>query len=120
MLHGPQIQNLEQLDGMVAKCNFCTLEYSNTSHFVTLVPRLEYSTHLLDEISVILKKKRDDLKKSHKSFVDFNEIGDIELQAIKLERTVSFSLEVLTLIKKRTKKISNVNSIPWFFRPLSQ
>ena len=112
MLHGPQIQNFDQLDGMVAKCNVCTLEYSNTSHFVTLVPRLEYSTNLLDKISEILKKKRDDLKKSNKSFVDFDEIDDTELKAIKLELIVSFSLEVLTLIKKRTKKISNVNSIP--------
>ncbi len=112
MLHGPQIQNLEQLDDMVAKCNICTLEYSNTSHFVTLVPRLEYSTNLLDDISEILKKKRDEIKKSNKSFVDFDEIDDIELKAIKLELTVSFSLEVLALIKKRTKKISNVNSIP--------
>jgi hypothetical protein len=112
LLHGPQIQNFDQLDGMVAKCNVCTFEYSNTSHFVTLVPRLEYSTNLLDEISEILKKKRDEIKKSNKSFVDFDEIDDIELKAIKLERTVSFSLEVLTLIKKRTKKISNVNSIP--------
>ncbi len=97
---------------MVARCNVCTLEYSNTSHFVTLVPRLEYSTNLLDEISEILKKKRDEIKKSNKSFVDFDEIDDITLGAIKLERTVSFSLEVLTLIKKRTKKISNVNNIP--------
>jgi hypothetical protein len=112
LLHGPQIQNFDQLDGMVAKCNVCTFEYSNTSHFVTLVPRLEYSTNLLDEISEILKKKRDEIKKSNKSFVDFDEIDDIELKAIKLEQTVSFSLEVLTLIKKRTKKISNVNSIP--------
>jgi len=109
LLHGPQIQNFDQLDGMVTKCNICTLEYSNISHFVTLVPRLEYSANLLDEISEILKKKRDELKKSNKSFVDFD---DIELKAIKLELTVSFSLEVLTLIKKRTKKISNVNSIP--------
>ena len=112
MLHGPQIQNFDQLDGMVAKCNVCTFEYSNTSHFVTLVPRLEYSTNLLDEISEILKKKRDEIKKSNKSFVDFDEIDDIELKAIKLELIVSFSLEVLTSIKKRTKKISNVNSIP--------
>ena len=97
---------------MVAKCNICALEYSNTSHFVTLVPRLEYSTNLLDEISEILKKKRDETKKSNKSFVDFDETDDIELKAIKLERTVYFSLEVLTLIKKRNKKISNVNSIP--------
>ena len=112
MLHGPHINTLAQIAGLVTKCTDCTLEYSNTSHFVTLVPRLEYSTNLLNEISEILKKKSNELKKSNKSFVDFDEIDDITLGAIKLERTVSFSLEVLTLIKKRTKKISNVNSIP--------
>jgi len=112
LLHGPQIQNLDQLYGMVGKCNVCTLEYSNTSHFVTLVPRLEYSINLLDEIAEILKKKRDDLTKSNKSLVvDFDETDDT-LQAINLEQTISFSLEVLTIIKKRTDKISNVNSIP--------
>ncbi len=61
MLHGPQIQNLDQY-GMVDKCNVCTLEYSNTSHFVTLVPRLEYSINLLDDIIQILKEKKDELK----------------------------------------------------------
>jgi hypothetical protein len=96
---------------MVGKCNVCTLEYSNTSHFVTLVPRLEYSINLLDEIAEILKKKRDDLTKSNKVLViDFDETDDT-LQGIKIEQTISFSLEVLTLIKKRTDKISNVNSI---------
>ena len=113
MLHGPQIQNLDQLCGMVAKRNICTLEYSNTSYSVTLVPRLEYSINLLDEIVDILKKKRDEIKKSNKLLViDFDETDDVTLGAIKLERTVSFCLETLTLIKKRTKQISNVTSIP--------
>ena len=113
MLHGPQIQNLDQLCGMAVKCNVYTLEYSNTSYSVTLVPRLEYSIHILDEIVSILKKKRDDLKKSNKLLVtDFDETSDVTLGAINLERTVSFSLETLTLIKKRTKQISNVTSIP--------
>ena len=69
MLQGPQIQNLEQLDGMVVKCHVCTLEYENTSHSVTLVPRLEYSVNLLDEIVEILKKKRNDLKKSKNDLI---------------------------------------------------
>ncbi len=98
---------------MAVKCNVYTLEYSNTSYSVTLVPRLEYSIHLLDEIVSILKKKRDDLRKSNKLLVtDFDETSDVTLGAINLERTVSFSLETLTLIKKRTKQISNVTSIP--------
>jgi len=113
LLQGPQIQNLEQLDGMVVKCNVCTLEYSNTSHSVTLVPRLEYSVNLLDEIVEILKKKRNDLKKSNKDLViDFDEMSNTHLKAIELERIMAFSLETLSQIKKRTEKISDVNSIP--------
>jgi len=113
LLQSPQIQNLEQLDGMVVKCNVCTLEYSNTSHSVTLVPRLEYSANLLDEIVKILKKKRNDLKKSNKDLViDFDETNKTHLKAIELERIVVFSLEILYKIKKRTGRISDVNSIP--------
>jgi len=113
LLHSTQIQNLDQLNGMVTKHNICTLEYSNTSYSVTLVPRLEYSINLLDEIVDILKKKRDEIKKSNKLLViDFDETDDVTLGMIKLERTVSFCLETLTLIKKRTKQISNITSIP--------
>jgi hypothetical protein len=113
LLQGPQIQNLGQLDGMVIKCNVCTLEYSNTSHSVTLVPRLEYSINLLDEIVKILKKKRNDLKKSNKDLViDFDETDETHLKAIELERTLAFSLEILYKIKKRIGRVSDVNSIP--------
>jgi len=116
LLQGPQIQNLEQLDGMVVKCNVCTLEYENTSHSVTLVPRLEYSVNLLDEIVEILKKKRNDLKKSNKDLViDFDEMNNTHLKAIQLERIMAFSLETLSQIKKRTERISDVNSIPKVF-----
>ncbi len=98
---------------MLVKCNVCTLEYANTSNSVTLVPRLEYSINLLDEIVEILKKKRNDLKKSNKSLVvDFDETDITHLKAIKLEQTMVFSLEILTQIKKRTRKICDVNSIP--------
>ncbi len=116
MLQRPQIQNLDQLNGMLVKCNVCTLEYANTSHSVTLVPRLEYSINLLDEIVEILKKKRNDLKKSNKSLVvDFDETDNSHLKAIELERIMAFSLEILSQIKKRIGRISDVNSIPQVF-----
>ena len=103
---------------MLVKCNVGTLEYANTFHSVTLVPRLEYSINLLDEIVEILKKKRNDLKKSNKSLVvDFDETNDTHLKAIKLEQTMTFSLEILTQIKKRTGRISDVNSIPEVLPP---
>ncbi len=98
---------------MLVKCDLSTLEYANISHSVTLVPRLEYSINLLDEIIDILKKKRRDLKKSNRSLVDdFNDTNDTHLKAIELERIMVFSLEILSQIKRRIGKISGVNSIP--------
>jgi len=97
---------------MLVKCNVSTLEYANTSNSVTIVPRLEYSINLLDEIIEIIKKKRNDLKKSNKFLVvDFDETDNTHLKAIELERTVAFSLETLSQIKKRIGRISDVNSI---------
>jgi len=113
LLQGPQIQNLEQQNSMLIKCDVGTLEYANISHSVTLVPRLEYSVNLLDDIIEILKEKRHDLKKSNRSLVaDFDETDNTHLKAIELERIIAFSLEILSHIKKRTTRISGVNSIP--------
>ena len=113
MLQYPQIQNLEPHNNMLIKCNVSTLEYANISHSVTLVPRLEYSVNLLEDIVEILKKKRHDLKKSNKSLVaNFDETDNIHLKAIELERIIVFSLEILSQIKKRTRRISGINSIP--------
>jgi hypothetical protein len=94
---------------MLVKCSVDKLEYENMSHSVTIVPRLEYSVNLLDEIIEILKKKRNDLQKSNQ---DFDETDEIFLKAIELERIIVFSLEILIQIKKRTRSISNVRSIP--------
>jgi len=75
--------------------------------------RLEYSINLLDDIVEILKKKRYDLKKSNRSLVaNFDDTDNTHLKAIELERIVTFSLEILSEIKKRTRRISGVNSIP--------
>ena len=98
---------------MLVKCNIEPLESVNTSHSVTLVPRLEYSVNLLDDIVEILSEKRDELQKSNKEMIyDFDETDMTHLKAIELEQTIVFSLETLTQIKKRTARISGVTSIP--------
>jgi len=98
---------------MLVKCDIGKLENVNISNFVTLVPRLKYSINLLDDIIEILKKKRYDLKKSNRSLViDFDETDNFQLKALELERIVAFSLEILFQIKKRTERISSINSIP--------
>ncbi len=98
---------------MLVKCDVSHLEYGHISNSVTLVPRLEYSVNLLDSIIEILKKKRYDLKKLNRSLIiDFDETNSTHLEAIELERITVFSLEILSQIKKRTGRISAVNSIP--------
>jgi len=98
---------------MSVKCDINTLDCANISNSVTLVPRLEYSINLLDDVVKILKKKRHDLKKSNRSLVvDFDETDNSHLRAIELERIVAFSLEILSQIKKRTGRISDINNIP--------
>jgi len=90
---------------MLVKCYVSTLECAHISHSVTLVPRLEYSINLLDDIIEILKKKRYDLKKLNRSLVvDFDETDNAHLKAIELERIMAFSLEILSQIKKKNQK----------------
>lgn len=98
---------------MLAKSNVHQLEYETVSHSVTLVPRLEYSVNLMTEILQILKKKRNGIKKSNKILVvDFDEGNQDHVNAIKLERTIMLSLDILTQIQKRTNAISDVHNIP--------
>ncbi len=106
---------------MLVKYDVRPLEYENISHSVPLVPRLEYSVNLLDDIIEILEKKRHDLKKLNKHLVvDFDETNNTHLKAIELERIMIFSLEVLFEIKKRTRRISGINGIPKVFPTLIQ
>ena len=98
---------------MLVKYNFDTIRYENISHSVTLVPRLEYSTHLLSEIVDILTEKLNNLKKSNSDLVlFFDESDKNHYIALELEQNLNFSLSVLLHIKKRITCISGVNSIP--------
>ena len=98
---------------MLVKCTVNQLDDENISHSIPLVPRLEYSVTLLDEISGILKSKRESLKKSNKDLnTDFDETDKTHIDSLKLEQTIAFSFEVLLQTKKRIARISGVNSIP--------
>ncbi len=98
---------------MLVKCTVNSLDDVNISHSIPLVPRLEYSVNLLDEISGILKSKKESLKKSNKDLnTDFDETDKTHLDSLKLEQTIAFSFEVLLQTKKKIERISGVNSIP--------
>jgi len=98
---------------MLVKCSVDSLEVENISYSVTLVPRLEYSVNLLDDVIEILEGKQSNLKKSNKDLIlDFDESDKTHVSALKLEHLVEFSLEILLQVKKNMMQISNVGSIP--------
>ena len=89
-----------------------SLNHDTISNSVPLVPRLEYSLNLLNDIIDVIEKKRFDLSNSNQYLInDFDENDESTLDYIKLEQSVAFSLEILFQIKNRTKSISDVTSI---------
>ena len=98
---------------MLINYNVNSLEVGNISHSVTIVPRLEYSVNLLDDVIKILDDKQNELKKSNKDLIlDFDESDKIHVSAMKLEYLVKFSLEILLQVKKNVMQIYIVGSIP--------
>ena len=113
LLHRPQIQNLSQQYSMLVNYSFDTVESENASHSVTLVPRLEYSINLLDNIIDTLQEKRIELKLVNEYLVaDFNSEEPSHVKDVELEHLVVFSLEILIKIKNQIGSISGINSIP--------
>ena len=98
---------------MLVNYDIDTMEFENTSHFVTLVPRLDYSVNLLNDIIKILQEKRFELKNINQHLVtDFDKNDQSHLKNIKLEHLVVYSLEILLKIKNQIGSISGINSIP--------
>jgi hypothetical protein len=88
------------------------LDHNTISNSVPLVPRLEYSVNLLNDIIDVIEEKRFDLRVSNQYLINnFDENDESALDSIKLEQLVAFSLEILFQIKNRTKSISDVTSI---------
>ena len=113
MIHRPQIQNLESLVGMLVKCSINSIEIENISHSVTLVPRLEYSINMLNDVIDVLNDKQIRIKKSNQDLIhDFDEFDKLHVDALKLEHLVLFSLEILLSVQKKMGRISNISSIP--------
>ena len=98
---------------MLVKCTVNPLEIENISYSVTLVPRLEYSVNLLNEIIDILNDKQSEIKDLNKYLIhDFDESDKTHVDAINTEHIVLQSLEILLQVKKNMNKISHVGTIP--------
>jgi len=92
-------------------CNSIKAECVNVSQTVTIVPRLEYSTDLLHSIVDILKQKKDEIKKLNRNFLELDNDDHTYVKALDFERTIVFSLEILSQIQKKMCSISGINSI---------
>ena len=97
---------------MLSNYNLTPDSHKNISYSVTLVPRIEYSVTILDDIIRILKKKKLELKKFNREIIDHEESDKIIIHAIEQERTVLFSLEILLAIRCTLSQISRIDSIP--------
>ena len=98
---------------MLVKCSVNSIEIENISHSVTLVPRLEYSMNMLDDVIDVLGSKQIQLKKSNQDLAhDFDESDKLHADALKLEYLVTLSLDILLSVRKNVEKISNIGSIP--------
>lgn len=97
---------------MICNSNLARLECVNVSQTVTIVPRLEYSNDLLNNVVDILKRKKTELKKLNRTFLELDDDDHTYIRALDFERTIVFSLEILSQIQKRINSISGINSIP--------
>ncbi|MDH3386002.1 MAG: hypothetical protein OEL77_08330 [Nitrosopumilus sp.] len=91
----------------------------NISQTRTIVPRLYYSNDLLAKIIDVLNKEKSKVKKSNKVLVsECNDQDPACIRAIDMERTISFSLEILCFTQKRLQTISRIDDIPKIFPSL--
>ena len=98
---------------MLVNYSINTIESTNASHSVTLVPRLVYSVNLLNDIIEILQEKKIELKNVNQYLItDFDKDDKSHLKNIKLEHLVIYSLDILVKIKNQIGSISGINSIP--------
>ena len=98
---------------MLVNYSIDTMESENASHSVTLVPRLDYSVNLLENIIGALQEKRIELKNANQYLVvDFDKDDQSHIKNIELEHLVVYSLEILIKIKNQIGSISGINSIP--------
>ena len=98
---------------MLVNYSIDTIESTNASHSVTLVPRLDYSVNLLNDIIEILQEKKIELKNVNQYLItDFDKDDKSHLKNIQLEHLVIYSLDILVKIKNQIGSISGINSIP--------
>jgi len=100
---------------MRAQCSL-SFEYANILQTQAIVPRLNYSNGLVEQIILVIKNKKNEIKKYNKLLLSTTEEDDPEfLKSIEIERKIQFCLEILFNIQKRLHSISKIDNIPKIF-----
>lgn len=92
--------------------NLVRIECSSVSQTVTIVPRLEYSNYLLSDIMNTLKRKKTEIKKSNRVYLELDTDHNHTYSRLDFERTITFSFKILSKIQKKINSISGISSIP--------
>lgn len=96
-----------------------SMDSANISQTRTIVPRLYYSSNLLARIVDVLEKEKSKLTKSNKVLItEYDDQDPTCVKAIDLERTISFSIEILYFIQKRIQTVTRIDEIPKIFPSL--
>ena len=96
-----------------------SMDSINISQTRTIVPRLYYSANLLAKIVDVLEKEKSKLTKSNQVLItEYDDQDTTCVKAIDLERTVSFSMEILYFIQKRIQTVTRIDEIPKIFPSL--
>ena len=103
---------------MWGQCSL-SMEYGNILQTQAIVPRLNYSCGLVDQVIDLIKNKRLEVKRSNKILLSRLENDDPECQsAIETEKKISFCLEILVDIRKRLHSVTKIDNIPKIFPPM--
>ena len=84
---------------------------------VTIVPRLGYSAKLASDIARDLRSERATIKSSNKALLKASGDDDALYDAIDVEKTLEFSLEVLLHARQKIMSVSEMFGIPKMLLP---
>jgi hypothetical protein len=97
---------------MKLNSNQSEIRYLTIIPTTTIVPRLEYSSNLLNSIIENLQLELSKFQKLNRFLVNLDTNDQNYIKTINLERTISFSLGILYEIKNRLASVTDIKSIP--------
>ncbi len=98
---------------MIGDYGFPSMNFTDISQNVTIVPRLSYSTDLLCKIIEILKEKRNLIKKSNQIILsEFDRESKQSQKALDIEKIIVFSIEILSQVQKSSGTITGITDLP--------